>query len=139
MPETKEVTKINTLGKRLAYLVLLLISQYSYAITPEALPGSVQPGVISNQMRSNPELNQYRKAPSAVAPVEEKTVRTLGEEASKIKFKLNQIILEGNHVYSDAQLSQIYEDKIHKEITVAELQDIVQNITNYYRNNGYQA
>ncbi len=46
-------------------------------------------------------------------------------------------MLQGNVVYSDATLSAIYQDKINKDISVAQLEQIVADITNYYRNNGY--
>jgi hemolysin activation/secretion protein len=45
--------------------------------------------------------------------------------------------LKGNTVYSTAELSKLYKAKLGTVITVAELQDIVQSITNYYRNDGY--
>jgi hemolysin activation/secretion protein len=58
-------------------------------------------------------------------------------QAAKIKFQLNGIILEGNHVFSTRQLLPLYEDYLHKTISVADLFNIVQDITNYYRNSGY--
>jgi hemolysin activation/secretion protein len=61
----------------------------------------------------------------------------LGPSAAKIKFKLNQVVMQGNTVYTTAQLETIYQSKLGQVITVAELQEIVQGITNYYRNNGY--
>ncbi len=69
---------------------------------------------------------QSKQQPQGVSP-----------EAQKIKFKLGDIELVGNHVISTQVLSLLYKDKIGKEITVADLFAIVQNITNFYRNNGY--
>ncbi len=112
------------------------------AIPPEisqavknALPGSTQPGVVSNYMSQ--ETNQPKSSAQPAVRPSQQEVSSLGPQATKIKFKLTQINIEDNHVYSEKQLSVIYKDKINKEISVAELQDIVQNITNYYRNNGY--
>lgn len=100
-----------------------------------ALPGSTEPGVLSNYM-ANQQATQAPSAAPAIHPPQQEP-SSLGPQASKIKFKLTKIILEGNHVYSNQQLYALYKDKINKEISVAELQGIVQSITNYYRNNGY--
>lgn len=100
-----------------------------------ALPGSTEPGVINNYMTS--QIPQPTVRQGAVVRPLEKEPGPLGPEAAQIKFKLTRIILEDNQVYSEKQLSALYKDKLNKEISVAELQDIVQEITNYYRNNGY--
>jgi len=100
-----------------------------------ALPGSTQPGVLSNYLADQ----ESKKTPSALPAVRppRQEPSSLGPQATQIKFKLTKIILEDNHVYSDKQLSVVYKDKLNTEISVAELQNIVQEITNYYRNNGY--
>ncbi len=100
-----------------------------------ALPGSTEPGVINNYMTS--QIPQPKIKKGAIVPPPEQKSNPLGPEAEQIKFKLTQIILEGNHVYSEKELSAIYKNKLNREISVAELQEIVQDITNYYRNNGY--
>lgn len=101
-----------------------------------ALPGSTQPGFLSKflQDQKNPQMTPRTLPP--LKPAHE-AAASLGPQADKIKFKLTQVILEDNHAYSDRQLSALFKDKINTEITIAELQNIVQNITNYYRNNGY--
>ena len=100
-----------------------------------SLPGSTQPGVLSNYL-SAPETQLPASLP-AVRQHQQPTQGSLGSQAAQIKFKLKQIVLENNHVYSQSQLQQIFQDKVNKEISVAELQSIVQDLTNYYRNNGY--
>lgn len=103
--------------------------------TNNTLPASVAPGVTA-------KIFTPRKIPAtptalpARKPTTEKA-NSLGENAAKIKFKLNQVILSGNHVYSDQQLQALFQDKLQQDISVEELQDLVQSITNYYRNNGY--
>lgn len=118
--------------------ILVLMNGPLYAVAPvptSELPGSVHPGVVSSEQQSKTAIKPQSQAP--LARQEEKPENKLGAEAEKIKFKLTNIILENNTVYSDAQLRSIYQDKLNKVITVAQLQEIVQNITNYYRNNGY--
>src|SRR3990167_2112778 len=99
-----------------------------------ALPGSTQPGVIGKILATPPQT-----MPTALPPISapEEQPSPLGPEAAQIKFKLTQIVLEENHVYSDHQLSLLYQHKLNTEISIAELQEIVQSITNFYRNNGY--
>lgn len=99
------------------------------------LPGSVLPEQVSRA------LTQEQPAPAQTLPAVVTPPKAPpppgGEEAKKIKFQLNGIILVGNHVYSEADLKPLYKNKLHKTISVADLFDIVQSITNYYRNNGY--
>jgi hemolysin activation/secretion protein len=122
-------------------LIVSLLSQSTFAAPVPAGAdaaksiGSVQPGVIGSQLQSNQPAVPQAAAPLSAPP--EKPGGSLGPEAEKIKFKLTNIILEDNRVYSTAQLRPIYADKLNKVITIAQLQDIVQNLTNYYRNNGY--
>ncbi|MBA3661389.1 MAG: ShlB/FhaC/HecB family hemolysin secretion/activation protein [Gammaproteobacteria bacterium] len=105
------------------------------SVKADVLPGPAMPEQVSRALTEE-RIAPTQAAPSVItAPEETKTPG--GEAAKKIKFELNGIILEGNHVYSDAQLRPIYENKLHKTITVADLFSLVQDITNYYRNNGY--
>lgn len=107
-----------------------------YAITPTTLPPSAMPERSSDRLATQPTA-----VPAALAPLpkrpEEQAPNPLGASATKIKFKLNKIILQGNTVYTQAQLSTLFAKKVGNIITVAELQEIVQSVTNYYRNNGY--
>lgn len=100
------------------------------------LPGSVEPSQVSQALTRQ---SQPAATPEVAAPTlpKEESPPGLTKEAEKIKFKLNKIILEGNTIYSDAQLRPLYQNDLHKTITVAHLFVIVQRITNYYRNNGY--
>ncbi|MDX1901650.1 MAG: ShlB/FhaC/HecB family hemolysin secretion/activation protein [Gammaproteobacteria bacterium] len=104
------------------------------ALNQNQLPASTMPGVLNKILTQKPP-QLMRKSPTPNVPEQESS--TLGPEAQKIKFKLTKLILEGNTAYTSAEIAKIYQDKIGKEISIAELQDIIQNITNYYRNNGY--
>lgn len=118
------------------YLFLLLIVFYSntvLAINP--LPGSVEPGLVKQNYL--PTQLHAPKNPTAPINTQEEATNPFGKKAEKIKFKLTKIILLDNHVYSQKELSPLYKDKLNKIITIGQLLDIVQDITNYYRNNGY--
>ncbi|HSW70224.1 MAG TPA: ShlB/FhaC/HecB family hemolysin secretion/activation protein [Gammaproteobacteria bacterium] len=109
-------------------------SDVSQAIKNE-LPGSTQPGVLSNYLSNQGSSQPPAALPAVRPPAQEPS--SLGPQATQIKFKLTQVILSGNHIYSERQLSALYKNEMNKEISVAELQNLVQGITNYYRNNGY--
>lgn len=117
-------------------LFILSIS-VAYAIPPLGgfLPGSVKPEQVSKSLTTTP-LTPVGPGKPIAGPAEQ-APSPAGEAAKKIKFKLNGIILEGNHVYSEQQLKKLYAKLLHKTITIADLFGIVQAITNYYRNNGY--
>jgi hemolysin activation/secretion protein len=127
----------NWLVKTAHLLILFTLISMNNTFAAEVrpvLPGSVQPGVISQYV--TPKNNYTPKsAPKVLSPEEQ--AASFGPQAEQIKFTLRKVILQGNHVYSNAELKSLYKDKINKSISVAELQNIVQSITNYYRNNGY--
>lgn len=112
--------------------LFLVLDASGYA---DVLPGPALPQTVSKALSTRPTQTAPVAAPVVNAP--EEKAPGLGEAAQKIKFQLNGIILEDNRIYSDAQLRPLFKDKLHKNISVAELFEIVQSITNYYRNNGY--
>ena len=121
---------------KLAHLAGLLLLLESGSIWSAVLPGAALPEQVSRSLTEEQPAPTPSTAPPIVAE-KEKQKSPLGEAAKKIKFHLNGIVLEGNHVYSQQQLEPLYKNKLNKEISVADLFEIVQSITNYYRNNGY--
>jgi hemolysin activation/secretion protein len=113
----------------------LFFTQISFAIETRSLPASVLPGVLSKTLSA--QKISMPKSEGAVPTAPEAAQSGLGKEAQLIKFKLNKIMLEGNEVYTTAQLSRLYNKYLNTTISIAELEGIVQSITNYYRNNGY--
>ena len=127
----------NGLSSQIAASVILMIftgDVLAQATVPSC--GSVQPSQVGKAIQSQ----QPRQAAEVLPPLQEKreaAPRGLPPEAQKITFQLNAVKLTGNHVYSTEQLKFIYEKDLHHVITIARLFEIVQEITNYYRNNGY--
>lgn len=118
----------------LAVAFIILAETQAHA---DLLPGSVYPEQVSKTLAPKPSMVPSGVAPERVinqAPTKEPAI---SEEAKKINFELKQIILKGNHVYTTDQLKPLYQAKVGKTISVGELFEIVQNITNFYRNNGY--
>lgn len=117
----------------LFYASLLIFCQASFASSP--IPGSAEPGLVQKNYLPAP-LHAPQPTFAPINKVEQKVV-PLSKEAEKIKFKLVKIIIEGNHVYSKNNLLPLYKNSLNKKISVLDLQNIVQDITNFYRNNGY--
>jgi hemolysin activation/secretion protein len=121
---------------RVATLVSALILIDAMPVYAAVLPGSVLPDQVAKSLTAqqpvaatpSPQQNLQPAAPQQSAA---------SEQAKKIKFTLKAIKLKGNHVYTTETLSHFYKKLIHKEIPVSDLFDVVQNITNFYRNNGY--
>lgn len=101
----------------------------------QQIPASVEPGVLEKTLSR--QIKPAEKIAQGISPQAEKPAEKLGAEAEKIKFKLTKVILEDNHVYSEAQLLPLYQNSLNHTISVADLMKIAENITNYYRNNGY--
>ncbi len=119
---------------KLAGIVVLILLAEA-AAWADVLPGSAMPEQVSKALTQQHRQVKTGSIPTLAAPKEETS--PVGAQAEKIKFQLNGVVLEGNTVYSTAQLQPIYQDKLHKIITVKDLFAIVQELTNYYRNNGY--
>lgn len=98
------------------------------------LPGSTQPGVMSNYLSQKAHHGLLPLPPRRPILPEQPS---FGPEAGVVSFKLTKIIIEGNHVYTQQQLFPLYKDQLNTNITVAKLAALVQSITNFYHNNGY--
>jgi len=106
----------------------LLITGSAFAITP----ASVDPGRIDRQLA--PPIVP-RTEPTRISLPVKKAEKI--PAASKIKFTLKRVIVKGNTVLSDAELSPLYQDKVGKRISVSDLQDIAHAITVKYRDAGF--
>jgi hemolysin activation/secretion protein len=106
-------------------------------ITTPSLPGSVQPSQVGKALRGQEATRQSSPLTPSLESNQTDATPVLPKEADKIKFKLEGIILEGNHIYNTTVLKKLYQNDLHKEITVKTLFEIVNRITNFYRNNGY--
>lgn len=58
-------------------------------------------------------------------------------KASKVEFTLKSVSLEGNTVISKEEIEKFYADKLGKEVTLAEMYGVRDEITKYYREKGY--
>ncbi|MBF0447799.1 MAG: ShlB/FhaC/HecB family hemolysin secretion/activation protein [Magnetococcales bacterium] len=63
--------------------------------------------------------------------------KAIGEQANAIKLTLSQVDLVGATVFSKAELSQYYQDKIGQEISLADVYRFAEKISLHYKNAGY--
>jgi len=103
----------------------------------DVLPGSAQPEQVNRSMIRSQPMTNIPPGSAANYELPNTPASPLDAQAAKIKFKLNGIRLEGNHVFSDTQLSAFYRADLHKTVTLQRILQIVQNITDYYQMNGY--
>lgn len=105
----------------------------SFAQIPDAATGTAAPGRIQEEFKSQ------RVTPSLADKIDIKEFRPqyVPDGAENIKFKLLNIKLEGVTVYPDKNIYALYEDKIGKTISLADIYSIASNLTNKYRNDGY--
>lgn len=96
------------------------------------------PGKTSTDL-SEPDFSKSREAPPNVVNIKGKqaTPAPVDEAKTNIKFRLKKIVLSGNTVFSTNTLAELYADKINTDISLADLEQIAQKITDYYRAAGY--
>lgn len=125
----------STLVQVTVLLSLILLAERSTFAQGNLLPSSTLPEQVSRGLKEQAP-RPAETLPAPVTPPKQPVQPGL-EAAKKITFVLNAVIIKGNHVYTNAQLKKLYQNKLGKTISVAQLFEIVQAITNYYRNNGY--
>lgn len=123
-------------SKLIGIVAVITLANAAWADFLPGLPGSVEPAQVGRALQQQ-QPTQTRSVLPPIMTQPKPAIAPLSPEAQKIKFRLNGIIIEGNHVFSDEQLSVIWRGDLHKAIPIGELFVIVQNITNYYRNAGY--
>ncbi len=99
---------------------------------PPNIPGTVDPG----------RLQERFEAPRLPRAVREPLLPDGGEqlppqEAEKIRFTLSAITLRGNTVFSAAELGDLYQAYLGREVSLATIYQIADAITARYRNAGY--
>lgn len=124
-----------TIKFSLRVMLLTSIMLNSQAIAAVTIPSSTQPGRVEQTFTPTKRISPSEFTP--ILPAQPAAPTPAAPKAAKIKFKLNKVIIDGNTVYSDQQLATLYKKKLNVELSVSDLQIIVDSITNYYRNNGY--
>jgi hemolysin activation/secretion protein len=110
---------------------ILLSAACGHAQAQSAGGKSLEPGRI--EQRFKPELEP--QAPAGIPlPVPTQRVPLEGPEGA---FVLSAVDIEGATVYSGAELSRLYEPYLARMITVADVEHLLDAITQKYRGDGY--
>lgn len=121
-----------------AWLFILPITVFAADIPTNIIQGfqGSEAGIVGrNIMRSPAATRAPGTAPSFEIAKPQKT--EISPEAAKYSFVLNQVKIEGNHVISTAVLEEIFKPYLHQTITVAKLQELVNEVSNKYQESGY--
>lgn len=120
---------------RFLIAAILLSTVIAPQIASAQVPSTADPSRIDQRL-SSPGLDS---GPAPVAPsFDAPAPRTaIPDGADNIRFTLTSVVIEGNTVYSEADLRPLYADKIGKEVTLAEMINVADKITAKYRNEGY--
>jgi len=114
-----------------AYICLILLTSV-FSFADVKLPSSTDPGRIEKQLQPAPEP---KSEPRLSVPVPAKQIPP--EKADEIQFELSGITLQGNTVYSAAELLGYWQDLLGKKVTLTQVYAVADAITAHYRNAGY--
>lgn len=110
-------------------LTSLTLSYYCLGLVAQA---QFDPSRIEQQIEAPPPLE--KPSDISIPPPEGVTVPP---DATQQRFTLNRLDLEGATVFSEADLAPLYQSFIGQEISLADLYQIAQKITQKYRQAGY--
>jgi hemolysin activation/secretion protein len=121
---------------RTGVVLFVLVSSLnvSFAVITVPTPNLFDPGRVSRELQG-PLFQTPNAVSSLPRPETKPTPAQL--QMQKIRFVLTQIILEGNTVFSAADLRPLYSASLNKTISLADLQTIADAITKKYRESGY--
>ena len=75
---------------------------------------------------------------STIVPIKPKSmVPVFPEKLGGIKFFLNKVIIKGTTIYDKRSFRPFFASYLKKELTLKDIHEIAQKITNKYRNDGY--
>ena len=75
---------------------------------------------------------------STVVPIKPKSMAPIfPEDLKEVKFVLKQLFIQGKSIYDKRALKPLYKSYLKKELTLKNIYEIAQKITNKYRNDGY--
>lgn len=119
--------------------ILSIVATQVYAADPPTIQNSVEridPGKTASEIMQQEPLPEQIQPPLVNLPAE-KPANLPDDSGTTVKFTLKQIVLSGNTIFSTAELTPLYADKLNTEVSLADLHIIARKITDYYRASGY--
>lgn len=111
---------------------LVATSLHAAPLFAQALPGGAEPGRLEQQFAPQP---MPRAVDEPLLPDSKKQLPPA--DAGKIRFTLTAIRLQGNTVFSEADLSGAFQAYLGQEVSLATIYTIADAIAAHYRNAGY--
>ncbi|WP_162906870.1 ShlB/FhaC/HecB family hemolysin secretion/activation protein [Algihabitans albus] len=123
------------LGATVGVTVGLLLAATSglAQTTSRSIPPSADPGRLDQRLQTPLDIPGLETGPGFAVP----ETAPAPEGADEIRFQLERVVLEGNSVFADEELSDIWADDIGREISLADVYVYADAITTRYRNEGY--
>lgn len=118
-------------GTRSVCLLLLLLIPLS-AVQAQQQPASTAPGQAEKQFKKVPVPGFPEKS---FVPGQRELKAPAGADA--VRFRLEDIQLEGATVFSSSQLGALSREYLEREISLADLYALANRVTAMYRNAGY--
>jgi hemolysin activation/secretion protein len=100
----------------------------------QAVPGTAEAPRVGGQIAP---LKTQQDIVQGVGKVSSGGATTAPKGAEKVKLVLKQVKIEGMTAYDEMAIEQTYRDKLGKEITLADVYGIADDLTAKYRNEGY--
>ncbi len=98
----------------------------------QSVPESAEPELIERQFERPVAPRRYI-APEIPAP--DKPLPP--EEAKKVRFTFSGVAIQGTTVYRQVDFAPLYEDMLAKEVSLADIYDLAEKITQKYKDDGY--
>ncbi len=111
-------------------LLVTLLS--STLLCAQEIPNQVLPGTLDKTFEQNPTSQSTGKV---VVP--SPSVQVTPTLAGSTKFILNSVSIAGNTVFQTSELTAFYHDYIGKQVSLANIFDVANEITNHYAKAGY--
>ena len=125
-------------------LILFLVGMFSWTIQGGEVQAQISPeGRDRTYKQAAPHRfdRRFRQQPSpksSVIPIKPKTMAPVFPEDLKgVKFVLKQLFIQGTTIYDKKAFKHLYSNYLKKELTLKDIYEIAQSITNKYRNDGY--
>ena len=131
-------------SNHLRVLILFLVGMFNWAIQGGEAQAQISPeGRDRTYKQAAPHRfdRRFDKQPSpksSVIPIKPKSMEPVFPEDLKgVKFVLKKLFIQGTTIYDKKAFKPLYSNYLKKELTLKDIYEIAQSITNKYRNDGY--
>lgn len=104
-----------------------------WALAAASAVAQETPGTINEQLKAQPTLEAPKAAPEIQAPKRRESSAPAGGE----KIKVRKFVFKGNTVFKDKALAALVKDYTRRKISLLEIYDAADVITQYYVDHGY--